>query len=84
MSPAVKRLRTAAWTAAVCLTLFGIASMLTGAFIDGFGGGMLQGAGLTFTVIGVVSMTARAGWLRRSADGGRDDRGWWLPSRDDR
>ncbi|WP_114201382.1 hypothetical protein [Janibacter anophelis] len=60
----------------------GAVALVVGVGIDGFFGGMLQGAGLALVLLGVYGLG-----MRHRADG-RADRGEtpesWLPSRDDR
>ncbi|GAA2981255.1 hypothetical protein JOD63_002669 [Microbacterium terrae] len=60
----------------------GIACTLAGAFLDGFGGGMLIGIGVVFCVAGTVTLAARLGWLARNPRDQSTLGGMWLPSRD--
>lgn len=60
--------------------VLGMACALSGAFFDGFGGGMLIGAGIALIAKGAYMVGATA-WPRRQ---GKGDRGSdWLPSRDE-
>lgn len=76
-----KRHRPTAWSAGYGLITVGIIFNTIGiAVLDGFAGGLVVGAGVAITLLGVVRLAATAGWLR-SRNGERGD--WWLPSRDD-
>lgn len=52
--------------------------LLLGRPLDGFVGGMFDGATITLMILGAY-LLGDAMWGNRDAD---DDRGWWLPSRD--
>ncbi|WP_110180727.1 hypothetical protein [Nocardioides solisilvae] len=65
-------------TSIVLLILFGILLAILGQRLDGFLGGMAQGAGVGFVLVGAWSFGAM--WRH-----GQDrDEPTWLPSRDER
>ncbi|KRE39196.1 hypothetical protein ASG73_02315 [Janibacter sp. Soil728] len=72
--------RTGTTAIAVMLAL-GVVALMTGVGIDGFFGGMLQGAGLALVLLGVYGLGMRHR-SDRSASRGEEPEAW-LPSRDD-
>lgn len=59
----------------------GAIALVVGLGIDGFFGGMLQGAGLALVLLGVYGLGMRHRSDRRAAQGEEPEA--WLPSRDE-
>lgn len=72
--------RTETSALVIALTLGAIA-LLAGVGIEGFFGGMLQGAGLALVLLGVYALGLRHRSDRSVARGEEPEA--WLPSRDD-
>lgn len=70
--------RTGTSTLAIVIAM-GVIATLTGVGIDGFFGGMLQGAGLALLLLGVYGLGMRHQADKHIARG--EDPDTWLPSR---
>lgn len=74
-------IRRTGTTAIAVMLAVGAVALVTGLGIDGFFGGMLQGAGLALVLFGVYGLGIRHRSDRSASQGEEPEA--WLPSRDE-